>query len=156
MFRGENAWCRLFPEIRDELYFVMDDGWEVPFCTDTPVGKLECEYYKALEPHPSKFPFLHGTPAEKLSRLNERVKAEGWHGLGLWIAANAYKNGRPAEYHAPDREIEEWWRERILNSCQFQSRSGACCGCPLAQSSTAVCRRGSACLGKIADGKAVS
>ena len=116
MFRGEDAWCRLFPEIRDELYFVMDDGWDVPFRADTPGGKLECEYYKSLEPHPSKFPSLHGTPAEKLSQLNERVKAEGWHGLGLWIATNAYKNSRPAEYHAPDREIEEWWRERILNS----------------------------------------
>lgn len=116
IFSGDQAWCRLFPEIRDELFFVMDDGWDVPYNADAPGGALKCEHYKALEPHPSRFPSLSGTPAEKLGQLNERIKAEGWHGLGLWIATNAFKNGLPAEYHAPDKEVEDWWLERILNS----------------------------------------
>lgn len=116
MFGGDDAWCRLFPEIRDELFFVMDDGWDVPYSADVPGGELKVEHYKALEPHPSRFPSLSGTPSEKLRQLNERVKAEGWHGLGLWVATNAYKNGCLASYHAPDKEIEDWWIERIINS----------------------------------------
>ncbi len=31
MFEVDGAWCSLYPEIRGELYFVMDDGWDVPF-----------------------------------------------------------------------------------------------------------------------------
>lgn len=110
MFSGNHPWCGLFPQIRDELYFVMDDGWDVP------PGHPEVKEYTALQPHPEKFPSLTGSPAERLRELNERVRDAGWYGLGLWIATNAYKNGALAEYRAPDEEVEDRWRALILNS----------------------------------------
>ncbi len=110
MFEGDTPWCGLFPEIRDELYFVMDDGWDVPS------GQPQVKDYTALQPDPVKFPSLSGTPAERLRQLNERVKNAGWHGLGLWVATNAYKGGELSVYQAPDAEVENRWRELILNS----------------------------------------
>ncbi|MBR5366917.1 MAG: hypothetical protein IK132_11800 [Clostridia bacterium] len=110
MFAGDHPWCELFPEIREELFFVMDDGWDVP------PGSPAVKDYTALQPHPEKFPSLTGSPTERLRQLDEKVRRAGWYGLGLWIATNAYKNGELAEYNAPDPEVENRWRERILFS----------------------------------------
>ena len=110
MFGGDHPWCGLFPEIRDELYFVMDDGWDVP------AGNPAVKDYTAVQPDPAKFPSLTGSPAERLRQLNERVRNAGWHGLGLWIATNAYKNGELSQYRAPDAEVEDRWRDLILCS----------------------------------------
>ncbi len=43
MFEGDTPWCELFPEIRSELFFVMDDGWDVP------LGHPQMKDYAALQ-----------------------------------------------------------------------------------------------------------
>ncbi len=117
MFEGDGAWCSLYPEIRGELYFLMDSGWDVPFTELTPTGELQLMDFTSRQPDPGKFPSLRGTPTEQLTQLNEMVKAAGWHELALWVATNAYdENGNGCSYESPDPVVENYWRGLMLNS----------------------------------------
>ena len=33
---GKNGLAYVYPEVREHLYFVIDDGWDVPFGTSFP------------------------------------------------------------------------------------------------------------------------
>ena len=35
----------------------------------------------------SKWPSFTGEPAQRLAELNTAIQAEGWKGIGLWVAA---------------------------------------------------------------------
>ncbi len=113
LFEGPGAWARFYPEICSELYFVLDEGWDVPL--RMPEDNLHL--YGTLDPDAGKFPSLKGDRTERLARLNERVKSFGWKGAGLWIAANHVRDGKCVPYAAPDPGAEAYWRERIL-SCR--------------------------------------
>ena len=84
---GENGWIHLFPEDRKDLYFLLDDGWDVDYLKD--YGK---EMYKfgSHDVNEKKFPSFKGTPEEKLKQFVERVKDAGWKGLGIWLPMQAY------------------------------------------------------------------
>ena len=93
---------------REELYLVLDDGWDVPFDFDPYAHK---DYFGSLEANEQRFPCAKGKPAERLKALNERAKSLGWKGIGIWVAAQ--KCGK--DYNSPFTEIDkEYWRERIL------------------------------------------
>lgn len=93
---------------REDLYLVLDDGWDVPYHIDPSVQK---DYFGSLEVNTKRFPCAKGDPAERLKILNERAKSLGWKGLGIWVAAQ--KCGK--DYHLPFSEADkEYWRERIL------------------------------------------
>jgi len=110
IFERENPWIELFPEIRSELFFLLDDGWDLSL--DTPKDRLK--YCGTLYPAEDKFPSLHGTQTERLTQLNERIKAHGWRGVGLWVASNALKNGELVDYQKPDPVVDQYWLDRIL------------------------------------------
>ncbi|MBR3893844.1 MAG: hypothetical protein IKJ35_01705 [Clostridia bacterium] len=107
---GEGGFADQFPELRGDLYFVLDDGWDVPFTINPDV---EIHMFGSLEIDPERFPSLRGTPAERLHQLNERIKALGWRGAGLWIAPqiSGERYDDPAWDYA---KHEAYWRERIL------------------------------------------
>ncbi len=105
---GNDGFLQLYPQIRGDLYFMLDDGWDVPYgAGDTISHKV----FGSLELDEARFPSVHGSPEERLRELCERVKMAGWKGLGIWIAAQ-----RAAEdYEKPfGAEDEDYWETRIL------------------------------------------
>ena len=93
---------------REDLYLVLDDGWDVPYRVDPSSQK---DRFGSLEVNEARFPSVEGDPAQRLKILNERAKRYGWKGIGIWVAAQ--KCGM--DYALPFSENEKaYWRERIL------------------------------------------
>ena len=81
---GPDGWARTqFKSARDGLYFVLDDGWDVPFNANAGEGR---HLFGSLEIDEGRFPAFKGTPGERLRQLNDAAKACGWRGAGLWVA----------------------------------------------------------------------
>ena len=107
---GKGGFAEQFPEVRKDLFFVLDDGWDVPYSIDP---DCEIHMFGSLEIDTERFPSLQGTPAERLKQMNEMLRARGWRGLGLWIAPQV----QGESYDDPDLDYpkhEAYWRERIL------------------------------------------
>jgi len=105
---GPGGMIRQFDRIRGDLYFVFDDGWDVPYGVHPDKQRY---LFGSLLVDDVRFPSCAGTPAERLRKLNERVKSFGWRGAGLWIAAQALGEGKDG-YFTNDVELERYWRER--------------------------------------------
>ncbi len=108
---GENGLARtLFPETRDGLYFVLDDGWDIPIIS--PEG-----YYGSCILDLDKFPSFTGNPAERLRKLNNAFKDLGWRGIGLWIACQEAPAvlDEHADKYDDDKDAREplYWVERM-------------------------------------------
>lgn len=87
---GERGWARAFyPRVREDLYLLLDDGWEAG---GTASFQLE----------PSRFPSYRGTPSEKLLQLNKAAQAAQWRGAALWCR-NTPGGGK-------DADLEGWSR----------------------------------------------
>lgn len=93
-------WTGMFKKLHADLYFVLDDAWDVPLTGDE-------SYYGSLIPDTVRFPSLRGmTPEQRLKTLSQRVKQIGWKGLGLWVCAQ----------EAPKFQIKDtvsYWTERF-------------------------------------------
>ena len=106
---GPNGFAHQYEEVRNEMYLMLDDGWDVDYGVnpDRNIAK-----FGSLIMSEERFPSVKGrTPAERLKIINDKVKAFGWRGIGIWVAAQ-----RSAEdYEAPfgDKDLD-YWRERIL------------------------------------------
>lgn len=74
------GWAYFYPEVRSDLFFVMDDSWDVPPSNDE-------SYYGSLVLDREKFPEAAkaGSNGQALKSLTDRVKALGWKGLGGWV-----------------------------------------------------------------------
>ena len=87
---GADGWATLFyPNERGALFLLLDGGWDLPYGTATR-GAKDLSMRGACIPHPDRFPSLKGTPAERLKALNDKVKALGWRGIGVWIPEHVY------------------------------------------------------------------
>jgi len=89
-------WVDFYPRIRSDLYFVMDDSWDVGFSNYD---------YGADTLNPERFPSFAtaGTEPEKLKKLNDAVQAKGWRSVGGWICANkaaSYTNVNDQDFYA--------------------------------------------------------
>lgn len=96
-------WIGLYPSIRQDLYFVMDDSWDIPKDMN---ANSNNPYLGTTELNTERFPSFTGDPTERLKKLSDRIKREGWKGAGGWICA------QKAEAYANIAE-EEYWMERI-------------------------------------------
>jgi hypothetical protein len=96
-------WAEFFPDARKELYFVLDDTWDIPLGKDRRYPERGC-----LELNTERFPSCQGTPAERLTKLNNNMRSHGWRGLGLWIFS-----GRPKINQDPKVNDEKFWAERL-------------------------------------------
>lgn len=107
---GEDGWINLYPEDRQDLYFLLDDGWDVEYLND-----YSKEMYKfgSHDVNEKKFPSFKGTPAEKLKQFVERVKAAGWKGLGIWLPMQAYGEDL---YLKSVAETKDYWVEMLERS----------------------------------------
>lgn len=97
------SWVEFFPEIREDLYFVMDDSWDIP----QNVNNVPNDYLGLVELDSTRFPSFTGTPTECLAKLNEKVKSYGWKGVGGWVCA---QQSETAENHD---SIDDYWTERL-------------------------------------------
>ena len=106
---GPGGFVHQYQGVRDDLYLVLDDGWDVDYGV-SPDTAAAC--FGSLEMNERKFPSVKGLlSAERLGAINQRVKAYGWKGIGLWVAAQRSAK----DYDAPFKESDlAYWRERIL------------------------------------------
>ena len=66
------GWAQqFFPEIRSELYFLFDAGWEA-------------DGYATFLLNTHKFPSFDGSPEQRLKKLNMAIRDKGWRGAALW------------------------------------------------------------------------
>ena len=106
---GKDGWANTqYPQVRDDLLLVLDDGWDVPYGCH-PARNLEA--FSSLELNPLRFPSFKGSPAERLTALNRRAKACGWRGAGLWVACQAF--GENAKNRLPDAVLREELKRKL-------------------------------------------
>ncbi|MGD0923044.1 MAG: hypothetical protein ABSA70_14970 [Terriglobia bacterium] len=106
---GHPGWvANYFQKVRADLYVLFDLGWDVP-----PGLQFDRERWRlgTLELATGKFPSCTGTPTERLRKLDERTKAAGWRGAGIWVAAQAPGDGRDGRL-MDDKALEAYFRER--------------------------------------------
>ena len=96
-------WVEFFPEIRSDLYFVMDDSWDIPREMNARWGN---PYFGTMELSEDRFPSFKGNPATRLKALVDSVKAKGWKGLGGWVSAQEAEDSTGV---AP----EDYWIRRL-------------------------------------------
>lgn len=69
---GRTGWATdFFPKIRKDVFFLLDDGWQVG---GTATFELDSK----------KFPSFTGSSADRLRKLNQAIKGAGWRGTALW------------------------------------------------------------------------
>lgn len=93
---------------RSGLYLLLDDGWDVPFGSK---NSWEVErFFGTCDPNPEKFPNYGKTPEERLRTLNQKAKAMGYAGIGLWIATETGGSGKGDL--GVGEEARSYWAER--------------------------------------------
>ena len=88
---GGNGRTGLFPDVRKDLVFLLDD-----------IGR---------------FPFLHGTAAECLAQLDARVRGAGWKGTGIIVEPQIAGERRDAQCEDWSR-LEEDLKRRLGESAE--------------------------------------
>ncbi len=97
------GWAYFYEKARRDLFFVMDDSWDVPKDGNS-------RYYGSLILNDEKFPESTRdveSNATALSRLSERITSLGWKGLGGWVCA------QEADLPGGDISDEEYWIKRL-------------------------------------------
>lgn len=106
---GENGAAWQFPQFRDKLYFMLDDGWDVSYQTHPDRNR---HLFSSLILDAERFPSFPGKPWERLARLNERLKQIGWRGLGIWVACQNFEEHEEGPKSSAE-EIRAFWSERF-------------------------------------------
>ena len=106
---GENGFALQYESAREDLYFVLDDGWDVPYNVHPDTQRHE---FGSLLLNEERFPSCSGEPEERLFKMNQRLKALGWKGIGLWIASQA--QGEQEGRVLSDDEFVEYWTKRLI------------------------------------------
>lgn len=105
---GKNGTTSVFPQLKKNLIFVIDDGWDVGYGLHMGHNR---DQFGSLIVNTERFPSCTGEPAERLKKLSDRVKEAGWKGLGLWICANACGETKTERLNSD--EAHNYWSERI-------------------------------------------
>lgn len=96
------GWANFYPSIRQDLFFVMDDSWDIP----QQANDVPNPYLGMAELSESRFPSFKGSPEERLKQLTERLEGMGWKGVGGWICA------QKADNYANEDE-SAYWAKRL-------------------------------------------
>ena len=97
------GWASLYPAIREDLFLVLDDSWDIPRDMNR---REDNPYYGTARLDTTRFPSFTGAPARRLRALSDRLTGMGWKGLGGWICAEKART---------DRDVPDsvYWRERL-------------------------------------------
>ncbi|HMF31121.1 MAG TPA: hypothetical protein VKK79_06890 [Candidatus Lokiarchaeia archaeon] len=110
---GESGWAKnIFPQIRGDLYLLLDDGWDIPRIPDTTAALNKQYLHENLSSFvldESKWPSFTGTPAQRLALLNTAIQSEGWKGIGVWVAAQ-----EASRYKFHHNWLQKkYWQQRV-------------------------------------------
>ena len=86
---GENGIAaKHYPEVRKDLYLLLDDGWDIRSSRGStlPEDVWFKPYIGSCQLSEEKFPGYGATPPERLKTLVDKVQSIGWKGLGIWIS----------------------------------------------------------------------
>jgi hypothetical protein len=79
-------WLGQYPKVHGDLYFLMDEGWDLP--------------KEDITVTPERFPtYAVPSQADSFRNLSNAVKQRGWRGLGLWMRS--------------DTRTDDFWTERL-------------------------------------------
>ena len=84
---GPDGWADFFPSSRAGMYMMLDDGWDVAHGVHP---NAEMNKFGSLEPAADRFGSFGATPEERLAGINRALRDRGWHGTGLWVAAQNF------------------------------------------------------------------
>jgi len=96
-------------EYRSGLYFVLDDGWDVPPHT-AHREDVRVEPFGSVDPDPARFGSLGDTPVKRLAALNKLAQEWGYVGLGLWISPQFPMEDEKVSVE----EARDYWKERAV------------------------------------------
>jgi hypothetical protein len=91
------------------MYILFDLGWDVPGGSEFDNARWQLGSQQVAV---DKCPSCTGKPSERLRKLDRMTKRAGWKGAGLWIAAQAYGDGRDGRLLS-QAEVESFFRERL-------------------------------------------
>ena len=108
---GKNGFSDQFPELRSDLFLLLDDGWDVPYVIPE---SSDISAFGSVIPNAERFPSFPGAPAERLKGINDKLKEKGWRGLGLWISPTLTGEDYNKNFYDYRELHEEYWKERAL------------------------------------------
>ena len=109
LFGEESDYHWLPREYRSGLYFVLDDGWDVPPHT-AHREDVRGEPFGSVDPDPVRFGSLGDTPVKRLAALNKLAQEWGYIGLGLWISPQFPMQTERVSVE----EARDYWKERAI------------------------------------------
>lgn len=113
LFAPDSAFHPYAPAERVGLYFMLDDGWDVPYGTRAD-AESGIAMFGSLIPDAEKFGVLGSDPDERLARLSEEIRRLGYAGLGLWVSPQRpFFEGNEEE---DERGVRAYWEDRARRS----------------------------------------
>jgi len=107
---SQAGWSTALPdELKEDLFMVLDVGWDVPVGTQFDDERWRLGSLRVVE---DKFPSCKGTKAERLITLNKMVLENGWKGTGLWLPSHPYRDRMNGKVMS-DKEVEDYYREAL-------------------------------------------
>lgn len=111
---GKNGWLKLLPEYRNDLVFMIDDGWDVPYGVKG--GPANIHSFGSHCVNRDRFPSLgiNDSDQDRLRTFARRVEDAGWKGLGIWAACQAYRERFEAPFTM--NELKEDLKRKLEES----------------------------------------
>lgn len=107
LFETEAYYHQASRELRKDLIFLLDDGWDVPYGNGDKGRDEYLRGYGAVDPDQERFPGFGKTPVERLRTIREKCEQLGYRGVGVWIAPQ-----QSGEQEYDPAAAEAYWEER--------------------------------------------
>lgn len=120
----EDGLVHAYPEFRKDLYFILDDGWDVPYSYNV----KEDYPFASHEIKEDRFPSFKGRPQDKLKQMVDKILSYGWKGVGIWVCAQ----GSGDAYKLSIKELRSFFKKRLewskyANISYWKVDWGVCC-----------------------------
>lgn len=101
----KNGLAEAFLECRKDLYFILDDGWDVYYSQN----EKEPYPFASHEIKKDRFPHFKGKPEERLKKLVDKIMSYGWKGVGIWVCAQGYQKA----YTYSVKRLKAYFKKRL-------------------------------------------
>lgn len=102
-------WINFFPRIRQDVYFLLDDSWDMPLDYSSVIQ----QYYGLIALDAERFPSHTETdPVQRLRSLARRVEGYGWKGLAGWVCA------QESPLDSLHQDVAAYWRHQFERAHQ--------------------------------------